>query len=397
MRVQEPNRASSPPPPRGPLGIRLPAPAGLVVIALLALVLTSACASGGALTQRADVVWRQQIQTLGLDPGRVPYPLRTTDEMRAKAHEVVNTGDPKEQLSQLQTYLFDDDRFPFVYDAGGTYTAQETFELREGNCVSFTSLFIALGRTLGVPLQPALIQRGDVEKQGDLVVINTHLVALYAHDDGITMYDFAEQRDEPVKGLSVLDDLWLTAIVLNNQGVDALRDGDFDTAIRRLEMATRLTPEFTAAYGNLGVAHRKAGDPEAALVVYQEALKLESRSPTILNNLASLYRSMGLEDEARAALQAADLSKATPYLLITRGDLEMARGNLGKAMKLYKRARRSNPDIPAPWLAIARVQMRRDNLPAARKALERAMELAPENAEVQRLGENVDRLQGQSR
>lgn len=360
----------------------------VLLLPLLAagLLLPNACSTAA----HQEMTWRQQVLAAGLNPESLPNPLETSQEMREVAEEVTIPGsDPREQLAQIQSYLFDEARFPFEYDARGTHTARQVFELRKGNCVSFTNLFIALGRTLGIPLRPALIERGEVEKEGDLVVINTHLVALYAHDDGITMYDFAQEREEPIKGLSILDDLWLTSIFLNNQGVDALRKGEHGEAVRQLGLAARLTPEFTAALGNLGVAYRQAGDPERALATYRRALEIEPGAPTILNNLASLYRSLGREAEARAALQAADLSGASPFMLVTRGDLELTQGNPRKALKLYKRARRSDPQLPAPWLAIARYHLRQDDLSAARKALERAVELAPEDQEVRRLEEDL--------
>ena len=359
-------------------------------VLLAILVPLTGCATGGSSSYQA--AWLHNVRAAGLDPAEIPNPLQTTEQMEEILHDNVQSGDPRDQLSDIQRYLFDNEKFPFTYDARGTYTAAETFRLREGNCVSFTNLFISMGRALGIPLQPALILRGDVEKEDDLVVINTHLIALYAHGDGITLYDFAQRREDEIRGLTLLDDLWLTAIFLNNRGVDALREERYDQAIRQLEQATILAPEFTAAYGNLGVAHRKAGNPEEALAVYQRALEIEARSPTILNNLASLYRSIGREAEARAALEAADLSKASPYLLITRGDLELAQGNHRQALKYYKRARRADPDLPGPWLAIARLEIRRDNLDKARRALDRAMKLAPESSEVQQLGQNVEQL-----
>jgi tetratricopeptide (TPR) repeat protein len=378
--------------PVSPGSAAWPLPAALTAwLALLVLLVPlTGCVTGGS--RAYQTAWLHNVRAAGLDPDEIPNPLETTEEMETALHQWVESGDPRDQLADIQRFLFDNEKFPFVYDARGTYTASETFRRREGNCVSFTNLFIALGRSLGIPLQPALILRGDVEKEGDLVVINTHLIALYAHGDGITLYDFAEQRDDEIRGLTLLDDLWLTAIFLNNRGVDALRAENYEQAIRQLRQATILAPEFTAAYGNLGVAHRKAGEPEKALEVYQRALEIESRSPTILNNLASLYRSTGREAEARAALEAADLSKASPYLLITRGDLALAQGDPRKALKYYKRARRTNPDIPGPWLAIARLELRRNNLEAAQRALQRALELAPESSEIQQMGQNVERL-----
>lgn len=385
MRMNHRSKTTLRPPLRPPLrGL------GALPALLAILVPLTGCATGGSSSYQT--AWLHNVRAAGLDPQEIPNPLQTTEEMETILQENVQAGDPRDQLADIQRYLFDNKKFPFTYDARGTYTAEETFRRREGNCVSFTNLFIALGRSLGIPLQPALILRGEVEKEGDLVVINTHLIALHAHGDGITLYDFAQRREDEIKGLTLLDDLWLTAIFLNNRGVDALREERYEQAIRQLRQATILAPEFTAAYGNLGVAHRKAGNPEDALAVYERALEIEARSPTILNNLASLYRSIGREAEARAALEAADLSTASPYLLITRGDLALAQGDHRQAMKYYKRARRANPKLPGPWLAIARLEIRRDNLEAAQRALDRALKLAPESSEVQQLGQNVERL-----
>lgn len=69
-----------------------------------------------------------------------------------RARAAAGEGTDRERLKSLQQFLFDEERFPFEYETRGTYGAQEAFRLRRGNCVSFTSLFIALGRSLGIPL-----------------------------------------------------------------------------------------------------------------------------------------------------------------------------------------------------------------------------------------------------
>lgn len=367
-------------------------PKQLYFFILAVTLLLPACTSTGALSgpERYQELWAKKVRERGLDPATVVNPLAITAEMVETARAVVRTGDPRDQLRQLQDYLFDPERFPFNYDARGTFSASEAFERREGNCVSFTSLFIALGRSLGIPLVPGLILRGDTEKEGELVVINTHMVALYYYSEGVTLYDFAQTRKEPIEGMSILDDLWLSAIFLNNRGVEELRSGNYDTAVAHLETAVKLVPEFVGGYGNLGVARRRQGNIDAALEVYRQALTVKSRDPTILNNLASLYQSLGKHDEARAALQAAKLSNATPYLLVARGDLELAQGRRSRALKLYKRAQRADPDIPEPYLAIARFHLGRDRLRAARSALERALEVAPDSEEAQRLEARLD-------
>jgi Tfp pilus assembly protein PilF len=362
----------------------------LLTLLALAGILPACATSGAAGPERYQQLWAKRVHERGLDPSTLVNPLALTEEMRRTAREVVKPGDPRDQLRQLQEYLFDPERFLFDYDARGTFSASEAFDRREGNCVSFTSLFIALGRSLGIPLVPGLILRGNSEREGNLVVINTHMVALYYHSEGVTLYDFAQTRKEPIEGMSILDDLWMSAIFLNNRGVEELRAGNYDTAAAQLETAIKLVPEFLGAYGNLGVARRLQGDVDAALDVYRRALAIQARDPTILNNLASLYQSLGRHEEAQAALRAANLSNATPYLLIARGDLELSQGEGRTAMKLYKRAQRLAPDIPEPHLAIARLHWRQHRPRAARSALERALELDPDNDDALRLKAAID-------
>lgn len=333
--------------------------------------------------------WQRSIRDRGLDPHQVVNPLGISEEMRRLAQQAVGQRSPREQLAHLQRFLFDPDRFTFDYEARGTYTAEEAFARRQGNCVSFTNMFIALGRSLGVPLEAALIRRGDSELDGDLVVVNTHMVAVHQHSDGATIYDFSRSENKQLTGMWVMDDLWVTAVFLNNKGVEALRQGDHEAAIGQLRQAIRLTPDFTAAYANLGVAYRKARQPDQALEVYQQALAGEARDPTVLNNLASLLESLGRTEEAEAALRAASLRNATPFLLITRGDLEVSAGDPRQAEKLYHRARRTDPDLPDPHVALARLKLSQGQDNAARKLVRRALKLDPEHHGARRLAEKL--------
>lgn len=344
--------------------------------ATAALVLAlSGCASG-APDRR---VWLRDIQRLGLDPNKLTNPVAYTEEMADIARAAAGEGTDRDRLHRLQQFLFDDERFPFEYETTGTYGAEEAFRLRRGNCVSFTSLFVALGRAIGIPLQAALIHRGEAEREGNTVVVYSHMVAALLKPGSLTVYDFAQERDRPISGLMLIDDVWLSAVYLNNWGTEKLRRGEVRQATEDLELAIRLAPDFTATYGNLGVARRMAGDVEGAFAIYRRALEIDAENPSILNNLASLYRSLGRPEEASAALRAADLSGATPFVLITRGDLELEQGKLKKALRLYRRAHRLAPDLPEPLVAIARVELERERPRAARRALDGALERDPDN------------------
>jgi Flp pilus assembly protein TadD len=99
----------------------------------------------------------------------------------------------------------------------------------------------------------------------------------------------------------LLDDFELAALYVNNRAVEALSRGDYAAAESGLAAVVRLAPKFVGAHGNLGVLRRRRGDVDGALDAYRTALAIDPRNPAVLANLATLYRGMGREREARSA------------------------------------------------------------------------------------------------
>ena len=324
--------------------------------------------------------WEQEVRARGVDPREVPNPLQVTETMRKEAESLAGWGTPDRRLEQLQLALFDSDQFPFAYEIRTTLTAAEAFHRREGNCLSFTNLFIALGRSLGVPVSMGLVLRvRSSEKEGDLIVVNNHVIAVY-NTEGVTKYyDFDRSRRQRPADLREMDDLWITALYLNNRGADDLRAGHPESARHYFENAVRLAPEFGFAWGNLGVARRRLGDVDGALEAYRKALELDPDNPTILSNLSGMFRSLGRTDEATTALAAARMSGASAHVLLVRGDVELSQGKIEEALKFYKRARRMSPKLAEVYVAIARAELARSHSAAARKNLDRALGLDPDN------------------
>lgn len=355
------------------------------LIAALPLVLTlPSCAriSTRELAGSSPEAWERAMRQLRLESSAVPNPIAFNDEMRRVAHDATGTGGTWVRLERLQAYLFDAERFPFAYETRGTLTAEQAFAQRRGNCLSFTNLFIALSRSVGIPVRAAVpAYVGGSEREGDLVVITTHVVAAIGMGDQLAIFDFDRTRNRPLVGAKIVGDLRLSAMYQNNLGVEALRGAKLDEALRRLEAATRLSPDFADAWGNLGVARRRSGDSDGALEAYRRALELEPRNPTVLGNLATLYRGLGKHREADAALLGADLEEASPFFVLTRGDIELARGRFRAAMRLYRQARRLDPELADPLVRIARAHLARGDRAAARRAAEEALSLDPESRE----------------
>ena len=334
--------------------------------------------------------WREVVTARGVDPGDVPMPMYVSPQIKEAAEQVAGPGDDRERLRRLQAALLDRRSYAFEYDSIATFTAAEAFAARRGNCVSFTNLFIAFGRALGIPLQAALIfRRARSEREGDLVMVYNHMVAVHPKGRYNTVYDFYMSRDDAAIELKLIDDIAVAAISASNRGVEALRAGDYEKARVLLERATKLDPTLPDLHSNLGIVRWRQGDTEAALEAFREGLRIDPHRPALLHNLAALYVDQGRTTEARAALAAANTREASAYLLVVQGDLEFAGGAMHEALKAYRRAHREEPKLYEALLGIARAERALGNDAAARRALQKALKLRPDDPLVRSLLEGA--------
>lgn len=160
------------------------------------------------------------------------------------AKGVAGSASKETKLPALQEALLDRQNWAFEYDASRTFTAAEAFASRRGNCVSYTYLFVALGRSLGIPLRSALVSRRPSSgREGDLILVYNHVVAVKVDGPVATIYDFGNVRERDVHRLVVMDDLSVAALAASNRGIEAFRRSD-------LEAALRLGPSLALLYAN---------------------------------------------------------------------------------------------------------------------------------------------------
>lgn len=363
-------------------------------MAAAALLVAGCASSSRSLVNLSPQQWETEVRKRGVDPRDVANPLQVTETMRLEAARLAGFGTPLRRLDQLQTSLFDQREFPFSYQLRTTLTAAEAFHRRQGNCLAFTNLFIALGRSIGIPVQMGLVLKvRSSEKEGDLIVVNNHVIAVFYNEGSTRYYDFDRSRRDRPAQFKELDDMWISALYLNNRGADELRTGHLEAANQLFRNSVLLAPEFAFAWGNLGVAKRRLGDNSGALEAYGHALAIAPDNPTILSNLAGLFRSLGRDTEARTALEAASMTSASPHQLIVRGDLELSRGRIEQAIRFYHKARGMAPKLPDVYVAIARAELARRRSDAARKNIERALKLDPGNQEATTLSASLPRAQ----
>jgi Flp pilus assembly protein TadD len=332
--------------------------------------------------------WNAGVARRRVDPSEAPNPMETTAEMRLAARDLGGAGSVDERLEHLRAALLDGRNFTFEYERSSTFSAADAFANRRGNCVSFTNLFIALGRSRGVRLQAALVSgRVISEREGDLIVTYNHMVAVSPRTGGrpAKLYDFYGVAEQLTGRLTLLDDFSVAAIRASNAGIARLGRGDYAGAEHDLEIAVKLGPRLGSLYANLGLARWRKGDVPGAFLAFRTGLEVEPRCPSVLHNLAALYVEQQRPAEARAALAALEVLEASPYALLVRGDLELYAGNIKGAIRNYREAAGLDPKLVDPWLAIARAELARGRPDASRKAAKKALKREPGNAEALRL------------
>ena len=122
-------------------------------------------------------------------------------------------------------------------------------------------------------------------------------------------------EERPAANLEVVEEIGFT--IVEEQAIseevdfayqDALRrleQGMLDGGIAQLEQITESAPDLAAPRINLGIAHHRAGDLEAAEGELKKAIELNPLHPVAHNELGIIYRKTGRFTEARSAYEAA--------------------------------------------------------------------------------------------
>jgi Flp pilus assembly protein TadD len=339
----------------------------------------SSCAHTASVERLDRSQWEREVRRRGIDAAAAVFPFSTTPEMERWVGEALSSrvaDGSLAKLTVLQQELFSAG-FGFSYDTDLTLTAAEAFASRRGNCLSFTSMFVAMARSAGIPAFLMTVRREpEVDRDGDLVVVNRHVVAGYrGASSEVHIFDFYVTTRGPYIQRRTIDDVTATAMFHTNLGGDAIRRGELGDAVRHLGIATTLAPDWAPGWVNLGVANYRQGDVEQAFAAYQRALEVEPGNPSALGNMAHIYREQGRDQEAEVALRAAAQQTTNPFTLIAMADAEMARGRWGAAGRWLRKAHWWYGDEPAVHLAMARLAERQGRPAEAARHARRAAEL----------------------
>jgi len=271
----------------------------------------SACTTpmaGSALLTDSTVTPEMLLQRgpLGTD-GAVPETLvgdilELTPEMLAFIEQNV---DPDEnqltRLKQLVYAIMGTEQFQLIYD-DRTRTARETFFERRGNCLSFTNLFVAMARHVGIDASYQEVEiPPDWSLTGQSFLLSKHVnVFLHLRHGETRIVDFNVYDFSTTFARQVISDERARAHYFNNIGAERMLNGETGGALANFRASLSQDAGFSPAWVNLGVLYRREGYREYAEAAFLQALEFEPGSLVAMSNLASLYQEAGLTEEAAA-------------------------------------------------------------------------------------------------
>lgn len=168
---------------------------------------------------------------------------------------------------------------------------------------------------------------------------------------------------------------------LHKAGVEALRAGNAEEAIRHLSALAEAVPTSAAAHSDLGFALTQARRLDEAAAVLARALELDPNLASAALNLGNVLRIRGAMIEAAAAYERALAAK--PDFVEAHSNLALTLLNLGRPGDAAAHCRKAvalRPDFAAAWENLGHALDNLGRPEEAIEALERLVALQPRNA-----------------
>lgn len=227
--------------------------------------------------------------------------LALDDEMRAYAHaKVGDLPQPGARLRALLKGMIEDGLLDLDYEPNLTSTARETFHRRQGNCLSFSNLFVALAREVDLDVS---FQMVDIPPawlhSGEMMMLNNHINILikgirygarYRRDHVV---DFNSEEFNGNYATRVVGDEYAFALYYSNKAVEAMQRADNRSALIYLTKGINAKADIAGLWVNLGALYSSNGLYNHAQAAYHKALSIKPSNKSALVNLARLHKHLG--------------------------------------------------------------------------------------------------------
>ena len=270
------------------------------------------------------------------------------DEMRAFIAPFATIRDPRVRLAKVIEGLEARGLFSLDY-AEITRTASATFHDRQGNCLSFTMLFVALARAAGLTATYQSVEVPPTWSNDGQVVIANHVNAVVRTGVGEeTVVDFNVRAARANERSRRLSDSYALGLFYTNLGAEALVRGEYAATLAALREAARIYPNIAGLWVNLGVLYARHGRYEHAEAAYLRALAVDDREQSALANLVVTYQLLGRPDLVQAYRDRVQAYRArNPYYHFGLATRAFDQQDFPTALAALRRAVRLKSDVHA--------------------------------------------------
>lgn len=289
-----------------------------------------------------------------------------TAEMRLFAETVTATAKHKDSKAEalhqaLMTSSTHGGR-GITYSAQVTNTGINAFEQRQANCLSYTLLFVAMARHLGLNAEvnevmlPPTWEMRDNDTYLFMRHVNAKVFMPRKHtfswvrvvetaDVGDIVVDLEMRRFRPHYKQKVIDKDLVAAQFYSNRGMELSAQGNTREAFFHLRKALLVNAEQSYIWSNFGSFYRRQKMFSEAEAIYLHGLELNPRDYTIMHNLSGLYLELGDKVKYKEYQQRVRLHRnANPYYMFKLAEELAQRNENGKALELLRKAIKKEKD-----------------------------------------------------
>ena len=192
-----------------------------------------------------------------------------------------------------------------------------------------------------------------------------------------------KEAEAALKALSNLDQGGDTVAMIYNEGVAAIKVGDYAGARVKFLKALEIDPDLKEAVGAMAIIHFQDGDFQKAAAMAERHLELDPGNNKSLRVRWDAYTKLGDTEKTAAAFTA--LADADPKVLITElyntGNDLFENGDTPGAAASFEKVLEIDPDHPRAHYRLGVCHVGAGDNAAAKEHLQRFLELAPEDPE----------------
>lgn len=308
-----------------------------------------------------------------------------SDEMKLIAKNISLLRDPQTKATKLIKQFFGPENINLAYKSGANVIASKAYRNKEANCLSLTIMAYAIAKAakLDVVFQSIEVPEYWV-RNGEANMLTGHINLSVLQDKSPNTLLFFDRQNieidfDPYVKKKVfpkhqINKNTVLAMFYNNKGATALVSNKYVSAYAYLKKATEIDPNFSSAWGNLGILYRMNGLEESAISTYRHAIYLNRANLTAMENLSKLLHSKGVNDEAKVIDSYIMQKRANnPYYYALLGDENFYKGYYLQAITHYKKAIKLNSSVHEFYFGLAKVHYMLDNNIKAQQYIKKAI------------------------